>query len=1381
MDLGRNYATGLWNSSDNVFSRSNSRREEDDDETALKWAALERLPTYDRVRRGIFQNIIGEQTEVEIGSLGIQDRQLILDRLMNAVDESAEQFLFRMRRRFDAVGLEFPKIEVRFQQLKVDAYIHVGSRALPTIPNFICNMAEAFLRQFGILRGRRKHFSILQEISGIIKPSRMTLLLGPPGSGKTTLLLALAGRLSSDLQMSGSITYNGHRLKEFVPQRTSAYVSQQDSHVAEMTVRETLDFAGRCQGVGIKYDMLLELSRREKDAGIKPDEDLDLFMKALALEGEQTGLVTEYIMKILGLNICADTIVGDEMLRGISGGQKKRLTTGELLVGPARVLFMDDISTGLDSATTYQIIKYLQHSTHALDGTTMISLLQPAPETYELFDDIILISEGHIVYQGPREHVLEFFEFMGFRCPERKNIADFLQEVTSRKDQRQYWAGRDYNYHYIPVEKFSEAFRSFHVGKSLVKELSTPYDKHLNHPAALTGSSYGVKKSELLRANFAWQKLLMKRNSFIYVFKFIQLLFVAVITMTVFFRTRLHHDSVEDAGIYLGALYFSIIMILFNGFTEVSMLIAKLPVIYKHRDLQFYPCWAYTLPAWVLSIPTSLMESAMWVSVTYYVMGFDPQITRFLRQFLLFFCLHQMSLALFRIMAALGRNMIVSNTFGSFAMLIVMLLGGFITSRDSIQNWWIWGYWFSPLMYAQNAASVNEFHGHSWDRRFGNTNETIGLALLKSRRLFPETYWYWIGVAALLSYSILFNILFTFFLTYLKPLGKPQAVLSEEALQQRDGKGRGRFELSPPPSTRSMDANGKEQRGMVLPFQPLSMCFSNINYYVDVPEAMKQQGVTEDRLQLLVDVTGAFRPGVLTALVGVSGAGKTTLMDVLAGRKTGGYIEGNISISGYRKKQETFTRISGYCEQNDVHSPCMTVYESLVYSAWLRLPAHVDIRTRQAFVEEVMELVELDPLSGALVGLPGINGLSTEQRKRLTIAVELVANPSIVFMDEPTSGLDARSAAIVMRTVRNIVDTGRTIVCTIHQPSIDIFESFDELLFMKRGGELIYAGHLGSNSQNLIQYFEAIEGVPKIKDGYNPATWMLEVTSSEEENRLRVDFADIYRRSNLCRQNKLLVESLSRPTHDSKDLSFPTKYAQTFHVQFLACLWKQQKSYWRNPQYTAVRFFYTVIISLMFGTICWRFGSKRNTVQDIHNAMGSMYAAVLFIGITNGTASQPVVSIERFVSYRERGAGMYSPLAFAFAQVVIEFPYVFVQTLIYGSVYYAMASFEWAATKFICGFMIPHKRIPGWWRWYYWANPVAWSLYGLLTSQYGDLHDTIGSAGGTTIVTISSYLKDYFGFEYRLLGLAAVVVVGFAVIFAVIFALAIKLFNFQKR
>ena len=152
-----------------------------------------------------------------------------------------------------------------------------------------------------------------------------------------------------------------------------------------------------------------------------------------------------------------------------------------------------------------------------------------------------------------------------------------------------------------------------------------------------------------------------------------------------------------------------------------------------------------------------------------------------------------------------------------------------------------------------------------------------------------------------------------------------------------------------------------------------------------------------------------------------------------------------------------------------------------------------------------MDLVELNSLRNALVGLPGVDGLSTEQRKRLTIAVELVANPSIIFMDEPTSGLDARAAAIVMRAVRNTVDTGRTVVCTIHQPSIDIFEAFDEvhvfsffcfsvwkmlgahirllliadivifvlqLFLMKRGGQVIYAGPLGHYSQVLVDYFE---------------------------------------------------------------------------------------------------------------------------------------------------------------------------------------------------------------------------------------------------------------------------------------------------------------------
>ncbi|KAL8037545.1 hypothetical protein ABFX02_11G046400 [Erythranthe guttata] len=1420
----------MWNSAENLSARSESFREDGDDEEALRWAVLERLPTYRRVRMGIFRNMVGDSKQIDVQKLEAEEQKIVLDRLISSVDDDWEKFFNRVRRRFDRVDLEFPKVEVRFHHLKIESSVQTGSRALPTISNFIINMAEALFRKLRIHSGNIRTLTILDDISGIVRPGRLTLLLGPPSSGKTTLLLALAGLLKSDLKVSGNITYNGHGLKEFVPQRTSAYVSQQDWHVAEMTVRETLDFSARCQGVGYKYDMLLELSRREKISGTKPDEDLDIFMKALSLEGTETGLLVEYILKILGLDLCADTLVGDEMIKGISGGQKKRLTTGELLVGPSRVLFMDEISNGLDSSTTYQIIKYLKHSTRALDGTTVISLLQPAPETYELFDDIILLSEGKIVYQGPRTSVLDFFAYMGFRCPERKNAADFLQEVVSKKDQEQYWSLPDQPYRFIPIIRFAEAFNSYNIGKSLSEELDIPYDRRYSHPAALSSSQYGVKKIELLKTNYHWQVLLMKRNMFIYVFKFVQLLLVALITMSVFCRATLRHDTIDDAGLYLGELYFSMVIILFNGFTEVSMLVAKLPIIYKHRDLHFYPCWAYTLPSWLLSIPTSLIESGFWVAVTYYVVGFDPNFTRFLRQSLLYFFLHQMSLALFRLMGSLGRNMIVANTFGSFAMLIVMALGGYIISRDRIPSWWIWGFWISPLMYAQDAVSVNEFLGHSWDKRSaGNSTLPLGEALLKARSLFPQSYWYWIGVGVLIGYTFLFNFLFTIFLSKLNPLVKRQAVISKEELENREKMRKGepvviqlRDFLQ---HSGSFAKKSFKQKGMVLPFQPLSMSFSNICYYVDVPLELKQQGVSEDKLQLLNDITGAFRPGVLTALVGVSGAGKTTLMDVLAGRKTGGVIEGNVNISGYPKTQETFARISGYCEQNDIHSPCLTIHESLLFSAWLRLPSDIDLETQKAFVEEVMELVELVPLKGALVGLPGVDGLSTEQRKRLTIAVELVANPSIVFMDEPTSGLDARSAAIVMRTVRNIVNTGRTIVCTIHQPSIDIFESFDELLFMKRGGELIYAGPLGPKSSKLIEYFEGVDGVRRIRPGYNPATWMLEVTSSAEENRLDVDFAEIYRQSNLFQYNKELVERLSKPSADAKELNFPTMYSRSYLDQFVACLWKQHLSYWRNPQYTAVRFFYTVIISLMLGTICWEFGSKRDSQQDIFNAMGSMYAAVLFIGVTNGTAVQPVVSVERFVSYRERAAGTYSALPFAFAQVAIEFPYVFVQAIFYCTIFYSMASFEWTFSKFVwytffmyftmlyftfygmmttavtpnhnvaaiiaapfymlwnlfSGFMIPHKRIPIWWRWYYWANPIAWSLYGLVASQYADVEKLVKLSDGVQLLSTRLLVKNVFGFRHDFVGIAGIMVVGFCVLFAVIFAFAIKSFNFQRR
>ncbi|KAG8497067.1 hypothetical protein CXB51_008350 [Gossypium anomalum] len=1048
-------SSSIWrNNGVQIFSRSS--RDEDDEE-ALKWAALEKLPTVARLRKGILASSQGGAHEINVLDIGWRERKALLERLIKVAEEDNDKFLFKLKNRIDRVGIDLPTIEVRFQRLNIEVQAYVGSDALPTVINFVTNIFESCLIEMGILSSRKKKLTILKDVSGIIKPGRMTLLLGPPSSGKTTLLLALAGKLDTALKCSGTVTYNGHEMNEFVPQRTAAYISQHDLHIGEMTVRETLAFSARCQGVGDRYDMLAELCQERKQANIKPDPDIDVFMKAAATEGQEANVITDYILKVLGLEICADTMVGDEMLRGISGGQKKRVTTGEMLVGPARALFMDEISTGLDSSTTFQIVNSLKQTVHILNGTAVISLLQPAPETYDLFDDIILISDGRIVYQGPREHVLSFFESMGFRCPERKGIADFLQEVTSRKDQMQYWARRDQPYRFVTTDEFAEAFQSFHVGLQLEDELRTPFEKTKSHPAALTTKKYGVGKWKLLKACVSREFLLMKRNSFVYIFKFIQLTFMAIVTMTLFLRTEMNRDSIAEGGIYMGVIFFGLIMVMFNGMSELSMTIAKLPVFYKQRDLLFFPAWAYALPSWILKIPITFVEVALWVFLTYYVIGFDPNVQRFFRQYFALVLANQMASGLFRFIAATARNMIVANTFGiRFARTFCIEWLCPITRHDKRHKELVdMGYWISPMMYGQTALMVNEFRGNQWSHSLPGSTEAAGIDVLKSRDFFQEPKWYWIGVGGIDWFHNIVQLFFTVALTYLNreygfvylkliPLhngelifyilsnnhaafGSSRAVIQNKrkAMNKTDGRSRGGSKKHLIESSSVTEATigtiAIKKKGMVLPFEPQSITFDNVVYSVDMPQG----------------VSGAFRPGVLTALMGVSGAGKPLLWMFP------------------EEKQETFARVSGYCEQNDIHSPHVTVYESLLYSAWLRLPAEVKAENRKMFIEEVMELVELDPLS-----------------EEAYDAVELVANPSIIFMDEPTSGLDARAAAIVMRTVRR----------TRWTPEEQLYVLFiSQLFLMKRGGQEIYVGPFGHHSKHLIKYFEGIQGVSKIK------------------------------------------------------------------------------------------------------------------------------------------------------------------------------------------------------------------------------------------------------------------------------------------------------------
>ncbi|WOL13083.1 ABC transporter G family member 45 [Canna indica] len=1329
--------------------------------------------------------------------------------------EEHEKLLWRIRDWRTRLGIEDPKVELRFESLSVETKVYAQKRVLPTLPNAIINTAQELLGWVRLYNTIRTPVKVLNGLRGIVRPSRMTLVLGSPGSGKSTFLRALSGKLDPSLNVMGKVTYNGKKMNHCISQRMCAYVTQYDLHHAEMTVKETMEFSRKLLNAGDENEMLKEVNAGKMEANIQKEKNKYAMETDFSKEEGKT--IINYILEILGLHECADIIVGDEMRRGISGGQKKRLTIGEILVGLAQCFFMDDISTGLDSSTTFQILKFLKQMTHVLDLTMVMSLLQPAQEVFELFDDVILLCEGQIAYQGPREHVLEFFESMGFKCPDRKNVADFLQEVTSRMDQAHYWMGSKRTYQYMPVQNFSDSFESSSFGRFLQEEMKKTYSIEESEQFDKLKEIYNVPRWEIVKACFSREKLLMKMNYPVHIFKTIQIVLVAFVIMTVFFRTQMKHQTIDDGYHYMGAIFGAVVMVKFNGMTELQIMVRRLPIYYKQREVLLLPGWALLLSITVLSIPMSFIEAGLWTSLTYYVIGFAPSAIRFLQQFLALFCVHQMSMSLFRFIAVVGKTQIMATTLGTATLVAMYILGGFVISRDNIQSWLVWGYWSSPLTYGQNAVAINEFLDDRWNMKIesgGSMEDTVGKTVLRSRGMLTEWRWYWYSVAILLAFALVFNILSILALQYLKA---PQKRRSNINMWSKDSK--------------KINVDGIQatpvafEKRMSLPFQPLTVAFSNINYYVDMPRQLKKTGVKEDRLQLLRDVSGVFRPGVLSALMGVTGAGKTTLLDVLAGRKTAGYIEGSVKISGYPKKQETFARISGYCEQSDNHSPCLTVFESLWYSAWLRLPCDVDVHTRTAFINEIMELVELKSLQNAMVGLPGISGLAAEERKRLTIGVELVSSPSIIFMDEPTTGLDARAAAIVMRTVRKAADTGRTIVCTIHQPSIEIFEAFDELLLMKKGGQLIYGGPLGILSQHMIKFFEGIPGVPKIKDGQNPATWMLDVTSPTMEYKLGIDFGTIFQNSSLYKNNMKLVEELSKRKSNIEDIDFISKYTKSFWSQFISCLWKQHRSYWKNPEHNVVRFVITISVSLLFGVVFFQIGSEIKTQQDIFNILGAMYGSALFIGFANGSVIQPVVDRERTVFYRERAAGMYSSMPYAIAQVAIEVPYIILQTLIFSAIVYPMIGFPIIASKFFwftlflflsfiyfvlfgmmtvaltpnqeiaavlsfflfilwnifSGFFVPRKMIPIWWRWYYWADPAAWTVYGLMVSQLGDNVKLLDVAGSPDMLPVKEFLKQYFGQQESFLPLIVSLHIMVIILFLFVFGFSIKYLNFQKR
>lgn len=469
--------------------------------------------------------------------------------------------------------------------------------------------------------------------------------------------------------------------------------------------------------------------------------------------------------------------------------------------------------------------------------------------------------------------------------------------------------------------------------------------------------------------------------------------------------------------------------------------------------------------------------------------------------------------------------------------------------------------------------------------------------------------------------------------------------------------------------------------------------------------------------QILDHVDGWIKPGTLTALMGVSGAGKTSLLDVLAKRVTTGVITGEMLVDGC-PRDSSFQRKTGYVQQQDLHLPTSTVREAISFSALLRQPRNVPRQEKLDYVNKVIELLDMDSFADAVIGLPGY-GLNIEQRKRLTIAIELAAKPELLlFLDEPTSGLDSQTSWAICSLLEKLKDLGQAILCTVHQPSAILFERFDRLLLLQNNGRTVYFGEVGKDSSTLIDYFERHSGL-RCPERANPAEWMLEVIGAAPNSTTDKDWHQIWRSSAEYRETHqeldrlaakgppLQPASVSAPTTESRPghagwvigwspkltqrslttppssaPATPISHGDESHRQFAAGFVTQAQQvtlrvfrhYWRSPGYIAAKFLLSLTTSLFVGFV---FFNASTTHQGLQN---QMFAIVLIMTIFAQLVYQmiPQFLLQRSLfEARERSSKAYSWYVFMACNILVELPWnSLMAAIMFFCVYYPMGLYH---------------------------------------------------------------------------------------------------------
>ncbi|CEJ91209.1 Putative ATP-binding cassette transporter ifT1 [[Torrubiella] hemipterigena] len=1157
-------------------------------------------------------------------------------------------------------GSDFRHAGVCFQNLNVYGY---GAST-----DYQKDVFNVWLSLAGSVSAKRQRIDICRGFDGLVNQGEMLVVLGPPGSGCSTFLKTIAGEMNGIFVDDDSyFNYQGMTAKEMHTNHRgeAIYTAEVDVHFPQLTVGDTLTFAARAR------------QPRTLPEGLNKIE----FANHLR----------DVVMAMFGISHTINTRVGNEYVRGVSGGERKRVTISEAALSGAPLQCWDNSTRGLDSANAIEFCKTLRLQTELFNSTACVSIYQSPQSAYDLFDKAVVLYEGYQIFFGRADAAKQYFVNLGFECPARQTTPDFLTSMTSPLERiiRPGFEGKTPR----TPEEFSKAWKNSEEYKALQKEIEAYKASHpINGPDAVAfreskkaQQAKGQRKKSPFTLSYSqqirlclwrgWKRL--SGDPSLTIGALIGNFAMALIVGSVFFNLGETADSFFQRG---SLLFFACLMNAFASALEILTLYAQRPIVEKHARYALYHPSAEAISSMLCDLPYKIVNGIIFNVVLYFMTNLRREPGAFFFFLLISYATVLVMSMIFRTIGSASRTLFQALVPAAILILALVVFTGFVIPTGYMLGWCRWIGYIDPLAYSFEALMVNEFH----NREFPCTNfvppkgsypdidDAARICLSVGAKpgsttisgdLYTETsfgyYWgnRWRDFGIVIAFTIFFLGCYMFFAEYVsekKSKGevlvyrrghKPAAAAMAEKKHDPEA---AMANIGPIVTNQRSNTAGKG--GGILQQQTSVFQWHDVCYEVKIKSETRR---------ILDHVDGWVKPGTLTALMGVSGAGKTTLLDCLADRTSMGVITGEMLVDG-RPRDMSFQRKTGYVQQQDLHLQTTTVREALNFSALLRQPAHIPRAEKLAYVDEVIKLLDMEEYADAVVGVPG-DGLNVEQRKRLTIAVELAAKPPLLlFVDEPTSGLDSQTSWAILDLLEKLTKAGQAVLCTIHQPSAMLFQRFDRLLFLAKGGKTVYFGEIGENSKTMTSYFER-NGGHACPDEANPAEWMLEVIGAAPGSHTDVDWFKTWRESPEYADVQAELENIkvekqaSTPTSSlEQDPGSYREFAAPFFVQLQENLHRVFQQYWRNPVYIYSKAALCTLVALFIGFVFFR---APNSIQGLQNQMFAIFQLFTVFGqIVQQTMPQFVIQRSLYEA-RERPSKVYSWKVFMLSQIIVELPW----------------------------------------------------------------------------------------------------------------------------